>query len=192
MHPPTVAMVTGLWDHLSDHYGTRLARKDAPEMQLVASALEEMGILDAEYFLKNFTTTLGRTIYTPYEIGVGNEGALAAQLRTCVHEHQHVVQYLKGGIRFAFEYGTDSARRAHYEADAFRCSLELHYWMYGKVQNVRKVAESLRHYACSAADIDVCEKALRMTAKVVEKGGVSSDAGKVAVEWLDDYVTSSK
>jgi hypothetical protein len=181
-------MVTGLWDHMSDHYGTRLARKDAPEMQLAATALEEMGILDAEDFLRRFTTTLGRTIYTPYEIGVGDERKLASQLRTCVHEHQHVVQYYRGGVRFAFEYATDTARRAHYEADAHRCSLELHYWMYGKVQNVRRVAETLVDYGCTGADIDVCEKALLMTAKVVEQGGVSSDAGKVAVEWLNQHV----
>jgi hypothetical protein len=73
VHTPTVGMVTGLWDHMTDHYGSRVAKKDAPEMQLVGTALEKMGILDAEDFLKRYATTLGRTIYLPFEIGDGDE-----------------------------------------------------------------------------------------------------------------------
>lgn len=189
MPDATVELVTGLWEHMSDHYRTRLARKDEPEMQLVAKTLEAMGILDAEDFLSRFTTTIGRTIYTPYEIGVGSQREIESQLRTCVHEHQHVVQYIQGGAKFAFEYMVDSAKRAFYEADAFRCNLELHFWMHGSLPDTLPdaLAQNLTHYGCTADDIAVCAKHLRMAARVVEQGGVSSDAGKVALAWLERH-----
>jgi len=100
MRTPTVELVQGLWDHMEDHCGTRRARKTAVEMQLVGGFLDAIGILDAEDFLSRYTTTIGRTIYTPWEVGVGD---LASQMLICVHEHQHVHQYLKGGVTFAWE-----------------------------------------------------------------------------------------
>lgn len=181
-------MVIRLWDHMSDHYGSRVARKCAPEMQLVAGALETMGILGANEFLERYATTLGRTIYLPFEIGVGNERELDSQIRLCAHEHQHVVQYLEGGPKFAWEYISDSARRAYYEADALRATMELHYWLYGEVPNVTMLAEGLKGYGCSQQDIIVCAQANLMVSKVIEQGGVGSDAGKTAIEWLDSHV----
>jgi hypothetical protein len=181
-------MTTGLWDHMTAHYGSRVAKKDAPEMQLVAHALEEMGILDAEDFLRRYATTLGRTIYLPFEIGVGGELELGRQIRLCAHEHQHVIQYLEGGPKFAWEYLSDSARRGYYEADALRATMELHFWLHDEVQNTLQLAEGLANYGCSPQDIIVCAKANLMVSKVVEQGGVGSDAGKTAIEWLDSHV----
>ena len=182
----TSEMVKGLWVHLEETYGSRRAKKTDPEMALAARFLGDMGILDPDDFLTRYTTTIGRTIYTPYEVGIESNGhKLSSQLIVCVHEHQHVVQYIKEGPKFGFEYLASSARRAAYEANALRCNLEIYYWLYGDVPDVNTLAEGLVHYGCGDGDIRTASKHLSIVAKVVNKGGITSDAGKCAIAWLN-------
>jgi hypothetical protein len=168
-------------------YGSKLARKDAPEMLLIANMLEEMGVQGSDLFLRRYTTTLGKTIYTPFDVGVESPGYdFASQIRTCVHEHQHVKQFLDAGPKFSLDYLTDSAHRAAYEVEAMKCNMEIHFWLFGKLPGINGMAWKLTDYACTDADIGVTIKALEMIARTVEQGGVSSDAGKVAVNWLNE------
>lgn len=187
----TEDIVRRLWDHMEKSFGSHRARKEGPEMRTIANMLDEMGVLDGQDFLRRYTTTLGRTIYTPFEIGVPSPGYdLAAQARTCVHEHQHVQQFLEGGPRFSLDYLTDSAHRAAYETEAMKCNLEVHFWLTGKLLDVAAMARGLKYYACTDDDIVVVTRALSMIAKTVEKGGVSSDAGKVAIKWFNELTVS--
>ena len=57
-------------------------------------------------FLGSFTTTIGKRIYTPFDIGVPDERYdLWGQISVCVHEHQHVEQLLRDGwLKFAGRY----------------------------------------------------------------------------------------
>jgi len=62
--------VWAFWRFMQDHFRTSVINKSsALEMQLVARGLEALGVQSKERFLKNFTTTIGRRIYTPFEIG---------------------------------------------------------------------------------------------------------------------------
>lgn len=183
----TPGIVRRLWAHMELVFGSNIARKDAPEMQLIAQMLDNMGIMDTQDFLNRFTTTLGKTIYIPFNIGTESPGYnLASQMRICVHEHQHVHQFLQAGPKFSLDYLTDSAHRAAYEVDAFKCNLEINYWLTGELLDVSALARTLVHYACSESDIRVATKALSMVSRTIEQGGVTSDAGKVAVKWLNE------
>jgi hypothetical protein len=52
------------WRFMQDHFRTSVINKrSALEMQLVARGLEALGVQSKEFFLKNFTTTIGRRIY---------------------------------------------------------------------------------------------------------------------------------
>jgi hypothetical protein len=183
----TPELVIGAWEYLEDHFGSRRLRKSAPEMAMVAGVLEQMGILDAEDFLARYTTTLGRSIYTPWEVGEGNN--LLGQLMVGAHEHQHVHQFICDPIHHTWRYSSDSALRAAYEADAFRCNQEVMWWARGRVPDPESTAENLKDYACSATDIVVTAQALRSSAITAKAGGIVSDAGKVIIPWLEEHAS---
>ena len=92
-------LVRAFWEFMPHEYGTRaIAKANAVEMKLAAQALGLMGVLDAEAFLRDYTTTIGRRIYVPFEPGREDGGwSLWGQLAVCVHEHQHVAPAQRSG-----------------------------------------------------------------------------------------------
>lgn len=187
---PTSVHVTTFWDAMQARYGTRIIDKSsAAEMRLVGWFLERIGVLDAATFLERFTTTIGRRIYVPFTPGTPtSRHSLWSQMVICVHEHQHVEQQDRGGsFAFAFRYLTSRAARAAYEADAYRCNLELHHWHTGSIRSPRELAERLRSYGVRDADIDVAETTLVAAARTVKAGGLITPASKVAVAWLRQH-----
>jgi hypothetical protein len=188
-------LVRAFWDFVTREYGTRaIAKANAVEMKLAAQALGLMGVLDAEAFLRDYTTTIGRRIYVPFEPGREDGGwSLWGQLAVCVHEHQHVEQLDRDGwLKFAGKYLLSSAGRAAYEAEAYRCDMELHFWRTGEVLDPRSLAAKLKHYACASTDIEVAEKALTMSAATVRRGGVVNRASQKAVAWLNVHAPAFK
>ena len=182
--------VGAFWRFMQDHYRTTVVNKrDALEMQLVAQALDALGIQIRDRFLRNFTTTLARRIYTPFEVGSPRGGwDLWSQVVICVHEHQHVVQHDREGLSFEVSYLADRAARARWEAEAYRSNLELHFWRYGTTPAARRIAEVLSDYGCRPEDIDVAAKTLALSAVSVRKGAVINEATHVALGWLDEHV----
>ena len=182
--------VWAFWRFMQDHYRTTVVNKrDAFEMQLVAQALDALGIQGRDRFLRNFTTTLGRRIYTPFEVGSPRGGwDLWSQVVICVHEHQHVVQHDREGLSFEVSYLADRAARARWEAEAYRSNLELHFWRYGTTPSARRIAEVLGDYGCRPEDVDVAAKSLALSAVSVRKGAVINEATYVALGWLDEHV----
>jgi hypothetical protein len=192
---PTPKLVREFWDHMADLYGSRVVRKEkAIEMRAAALVLSRMGILDREAFLRKFTTVIGKTVYTPFEAGVESQSyPLWSQITVCVHEHQHIEQLLREGrVQFSVKYLASSAARAAYEAEAQRCDLETHFWRYGTIRNPRPMAEKLRHYGCSAEDVAMAEKMLRMSIDVIERGGLTNRASQKAIAWLDEHAPELK
>ena len=110
--------VWAFWRFMQDHFRTSVINKrSALEMQLVARGLEALGIQSKDRFLKNFTTTIGRRIYTPFEVGSPKGGwDLWHQIVICVHEHQHVVQHDREGLSYEVSYLADRAARARWLA----------------------------------------------------------------------------
>lgn len=183
--------VWAFWRFMQDHFRTTVVNKrDAFEMQLVAHALDTLGVQRRDRFLRNFTTTLARRIYTPFDLGVPRGGwDLWSQVVVCVHEHQHVVQHDREGLAFEVSYLADRAARARWEAEAYRSNLELHFWRYGTTPSARRIAEVLTDYGCRPEDVDVATKSLALSAVSVRKGAVLNEATHVALGWLDEHVS---
>ena len=189
MIEPSPEQVRGLWAYMRGRYGTGVITKSsAAEMRLVAWFLERIDVLDAEDFLARFTTTIGRRIYVPFTPGTPSPGhSLWSQLATCVHEHQHVEQLEREGLRFMVRYLASRSARAAYEADAYRTSLELGFWHTGVLPSPRDLAERLRSYGVREADVDVAETTLIAAARTVKAGGVITPASEVALGWLRQH-----
>jgi hypothetical protein len=187
---PTPAHVTALWDAMRARYGTRIVDKaSAAEMKLVGWFLGRIGVLDQATFLERFTTTIGRRIYVPFTPGTPTpRHSLWSQLVICVHEHQHVEQLVRdGAATFSLRYLASPAARAAYEADAYRCNLELHHWYTGQLPSPRELAERLRSYGVRDVDIDVAETTLIAAARTVKAGGIITPAAKFALAWLREH-----
>ena len=182
--------VWAFWRFMQDHFRTSVINKrSALEMQLVARGLEALGIQSKDRFLKNFTTTIGRRIYTPFEVGSPKGGwDLWHQVVICVHEHQHVVQHDREGLSYEVSYLADRAARARWEAEAYRSNLELQFWRTGTTPSAQRTASVLKDYGCRDADIEVTAKSLALSALSVKKGAVINEATHVALGWLDEHV----
>lgn len=182
--------VWAFWRFMQEHFHTSVVNKrDALEMQLVAQALDALGVQSRERFLRNFTTTIGRRVYTPFEVGVPRGGwDLWSQVIVCVHEHQHVVQHDREGLSFEVSYLADRAARARWEAEAYRSNLELQFWRTGTTPSAQRTASVLKDYGCRDGDIEVTAKSLALSAISVRKGAVINEATHVALGWLDEHV----
>jgi len=155
------------------------------EIYLIAMFLEKVIGLDVDTFMNEYSTSLGRRIYIPFEIGESTDRfPLDTQVVICTHEHQHVVQYRKDRIAFVIRYLADRAQRALYEAEAFRCNLEIENFLHGKVPRVEGYAAGLKNYGCTDDDVAVVEKALRLSKQTIEAGGITTASSKVALRWL--------
>lgn len=181
--------VRGLWKHMQEHYGTRIVTKaDAKEMQAIGTLLDTLGILDKEKFLRDYATTIGKAIYVPFELGIPQPGwDLWQQAVAAAHEHQHVVQHVRDGLAYEVGYVTDTSARARHEAEAYLANIECHRWRFGTIPTPRRFAERLAHYGCTDQDILWAAKYLTLAAETVRLGGVVTEAGAVALDWLDDH-----
>ena len=187
---PTPELVRDFWRHMTRAYGTRVIDKNSAwEMRLVGLFLSRIKVLDKDDFLRRYTTTIGKRIYTPFEIGVPDERYdLWGQISVCVHEHQHVEQLLRDGwLKFAGRYLASSAARASYEAEALRSNLELTFWRLGRIPDLGRLARKLRDYACSDGDIAMVERMLELSAETVRRGGVVNRASQKAIAWLERH-----
>ena len=184
--------VRGLWAHLQDRYRTTLHSKaDALEMQEIGYMLKGIGILDADAFLTRFSTTLGSRIYVPFELGVpGPDGthSLWSQLQIGVHEHQHYVQTVRDGLaEFALRYLASGGDRARYEAEAYRCNMELENWHRGRPPQIKAYMHSLASYGLSSSDLEVARRYLHSAQATVRVGGIGTEATRVALRWLNKH-----
>lgn len=180
----TSEQVKAFWKYMSNKYGFTVVEKaNSEEMKAVAWALDAMGIKDHEEFMKRYTTTLGRIVYINFKIGVGNVQQLWKQVKICVHETQHVVQYLRDSVVYMINYLRSKASRAHYEVDAYRTNQEMHYFFYGNVPKVYHVINKLRGYMLNSGDLHVAKKHLIVSRKVIQQGMIVSGVSKTAINW---------
>lgn len=183
--------VKDFWAYMQSRFGSVVVSKNESEVMRVAAALlDTLDIQDKETFMKNFVTTLGATVYIPFQIGM-EEGRwpLWGQVRVCVHEHQHILQGRRDGwLAFGSKYLTSSSFRAGYEAEAFGCDLEMEFWRTGQIIDIDQRASVLKSYGCSDADIDMVKQMLTIRAGVVGSGAVETRSAQIAIEWLETNV----
>lgn len=193
MKPETVKE---FWAYMQSQYHSNVvAKNDSAVMEAAAALLEALKIQDKETFLKRFTTTLGRTIYIPFEIGVENEYySLWGQVRVCVHEHQHIEQGDRDGwVIFGGRYLTSTSYRANYEAEAYGCDMEMEFWVDNMstqelVEFGNQRAEGLRNYGCKEEDIEQAKQVLSLRAALVAQGVVETRSSQRAIEWLEKEI----
>ena len=186
----TPELVRAYWAAMTARFGASVIDKSsATEMQIVATVLGQLGILDRDAFLEHFTTTIGHRIYTSFDVGTPTPTwSLWGQIMVCAHECQHIVQYDQlGALRFGWQYVTSTAARARLEAEAYRCQLELEHWRTGRILSPHQLASSLKNYAVTDADIKVAEVALAMSAESVRRGAVINPTSRFAIDWLSAH-----
>lgn len=178
----------GLWNYMQASYGTDVIDKDnSAGMVIVGDVLDRMGVLDRDAFLSRFTTTIDHAIYVPFRIGKGTPSELWSQMVTCVHEHQHVLQADTEGFEaFSAKYLLSPRERAAYEAQAYRCNLEMHWWRYGTTCNAREVADRLANYGVGPAYVKWARDYLEISNTAISNGAVANRATRRAVMWLDE------
>ncbi len=187
----SASQVAAFWQYMTKRFGASVIdKRNSFEMQLVSKLLHAIGILDEQAFLKHFTTTIGRRIYIPFEIGIPTaDWSLWGQIMVCAHECQHIAQYNElGPLKFAWQYIGKTAGRTRLEAEAYRCQLELHCWRTGQLLSARELAKTLKSYGVTEADIQVAETILKMSGESVSRGAVINPASRVAIDWLNANV----
>lgn len=179
--------------YMSAVYATEyVAKGDSVAMALAASALDSMGILNSQDFLRDYTTTIGRRLFLPFSIGEPSDRfSLWGQIKIITHEHQHVRQLDDDGpVAFAAGYIFDGNERARYEAAAYATAFELSRWAGLALDQPKALAEKLAHYGCSQAQQDYAEGILTSYRNTVESGGwlINAAAASTAIEWLQRNV----
>jgi hypothetical protein len=184
----TPEMAAGLWDHLSDEFGSEIVDKDDSKlMRVVGWALDAFGILDKESFLENYGTTLIDTIYLPFAPGeVSQKWTPVKQCSMAIHEHHHVYQCNDvGAVIFSTGYLAKKSSRAHYEAEAYRTNLEFRWWLLGEMGSPTYYAEKIRNYGCGDNEVAFIEKFLEMSVPIIEAGEFTSPVTESAIKWLE-------
>lgn len=191
----TPELTQTFWTRMQSEFGSSVEEKNqAAVMQAAAALLDLLDIQHKDRFMKDFVTTLYKTIYIPFKIGVEDgRWDLWSQVRVCVHEHQHVVQGEREGWPvFCTRYLTSSSYRAGYEAEAFGCDMEMEFWRTGSILDIAQRCSVLRDYGCTTADIEMAEQMLNIRADVIKQGVIENQASVVAVAWLETNVSGLK
>lgn len=185
---PTAADALAVWDRLQEHYGTDIRLKaDSATMKAAASALGLVGVMERKVFLERYATTLGSTIYMPYEPGDPFRNAVS-QIRLAVHEHQHVVQGRRDTL-YEARYLASKTSRATYEAEAWGAELEVAYWLLGDQLDLLAEADRLSakvvNYGCGKEQVAHVRALLGLRIELLGAHGlVESDAAKVAIRFM--------
>ena len=182
----TPAVVAGLYQHLSDTYDSQVTSKaDAEEMQAIGWALGLMGILDQDTFMQRFATTVFDNIYLPFTPGDFSKVGAQSQVILAVHEHEHVVQYRREGpLDFCGSYLAQQSARAHWEAEAYRSSVEMCWFMYGRAPDLDRIARKILNYGCGADEVAYIKTFLGMSMPPIERGMIISDVVQTATQYL--------
>jgi hypothetical protein len=185
---PTAEMVRDLWKHMNETFRAKTFEKaSAAEMRVIGWALDLMGIRDQGRFLKHSATTVGRRVYVPFELGEAVGGwTLWEQIKTCVHEHQHIAQNdREGPVRFAWRYLRDKADRAVFEAEARTAEMELDLWRNGALPPESTWVKGLEAYELGTSQVALAKSLIAARAETIKRGGVLNEASRVALAWLN-------
>lgn len=182
-------LVLSYHEYMSRKFHFEIISKQGSDlMHLVGNALEILGVMDKERFLKHYAMTIvnpftdEKFVYIPWTPGEGSQVARAMQIRVLAHEAEHTIQ--GEDLKFMPRYFYSKSRRAHYEALAMRAELELWFYLYGYTMNTESAANRLKWYNVRSGDIRVTKKELDLANKVISRGAIGTDAGKAAIKWL--------
>lgn len=171
---------------MSRRYNTSFVlKREAPEARFVASFIQLFASIEPEAFLEQWATTIGARIYLPFTPGdTEDPSKLWGQVLTITHETQHVIQHYREGLDYSMSYATQPARRALWEAEAYRTSSALWFWRHGWVLDPAEVLAPLASYGLGPHERAVAERYLRLSLVSIKRGLVLDDAARSAIAWL--------
>lgn len=180
--------VKSIWAHYQGRLGSKVfPKRSRVLMRIAARVVARRTETTEEEFLGDFVTTIGRRIYVPFELGVEKPGWLFRdQMLLAVHEHQHVVQWLKEPVRFLTKYARDTRKRALFEAEAFRSEFEACNAFGWSPPNLEQRLGTLAGYGVTAADVGAARSYLALHVSEQGHPGPRADwtkAGTLALRW---------
>lgn len=187
----TPDQVAAFYKHMQEHFRTRIVTKeDAAGMQMIDAALDALGVSDKEDFLDSYAMSVGDRICLPFTPGNDDEPlGNWEHILVGAHEHQRVVQYARDGMA---QRGPGCLRapsaRARFETEAFLASSEVQRWRWDKPLSHRFIEKKLSTYGCSFEDLQWAQKYLTLGDKSTASGYATTEAGAVAIEWLNEHM----
>lgn len=189
MEQITPELVKDFWkDALEKFDAKSVSKDDSSFMKSIATFLDAIKILDKEDFMDRFTTTIFRTIYRPFKIGDPSNYSLWAQITVLVHELVHVKQFEADEVGFTVGYITTESSRAAYEADAYSADMEMHYWMYGEIYNIKERAGNLKYYGLEQDEIDFAASVIESNSLTIQNSDAAvNEVAAWAMTWLENH-----
>lgn len=183
MHELDGAATRYFWDYMLHCYGAKnVPKSESWLMRTLAVVLSLLNIVSKTSFLQRYASTIGRKIYTPFEVGVPIKGwSLLSQVVVCIHECQHIVQQERlGRWHYTYQYLFSSTKRAELEAEAYSSKLAFYKWAFGTLPLYNYLSDALAHYNLSSIEIE------RAISHLPVDGSFVNEATKRAIEWFVD------
>ena len=184
MKPLNYESLPGLKKYLCGLYGTTIRYKPtASEMRLLARFLDALGIADAGVWLRQYSTTLGRTIYLCRRL---SDTRIRARdhAATLAHEHAHVwiMDEMGGEAKYNAAY-LDGSRRAIIEARCYLAGAEVYWNAMAAVGHQALPPLDLGDvladgYRCKAKDIKPAVRLYEQGCRLIQRGGIGTRPGQ--------------
>ena len=188
----TPEIVKNFYDYMTQQVRATVQNKNSSTfMTVVGSVLESVGSINKSVFLNEYATTIFRTIYVPFEVGVASECyPLWDQCLILVHECQHVIQCNRvGNFEYAFRYLTDTSKRTAYEVDGYSSEMEVNWWYTHEILDPSLITTYLQSYSLTDTDIDVAHEMLTSRAIAIQAGAPAiAETSRTAIPWLMAHV----
>jgi len=187
----TKEKIEQFWNFMLKEFDGEVVDKNTSNfMSTIGWALDTIGVVDQEVFIKRFVTVIPPKIYIPFELGVANDvWDLEDQITVCVHECQHLYQANKDGIiPFSVQYLTNKQSLAAYEAQAYVCNLELSWFLHKRLPDIKRLSEYLYSYNGTSKEVSFMRLYLEACADPIQQGALITQSSKVAIPWLKENV----
>ena len=174
--------------YITNSVGATVKNKtDSSFMKATSIGLGIIGTINPQVFLNEYATTIGRTIYIPFQVGVAtNDCSLWEQCLCITHECQHVIQLNRVGyLSFISQYLTNTAARTFFEVEGYSTEIELNYWQCGEIWNIAQILMYLESYSLKPEDLLVAKSILTTRVLSIQNGAPAVlDASRLAIEWF--------
>jgi len=173
---------------LTTWHAKQADKNDSVFMQVTADFLNGLGIVDHDAFLRDFTTTIFTTVYTPFKVGIPTEHYdLTNQLFIGAHELTHVTQFLHRPTVFPTLYLTNKTFRANSECQAYGVSLELYWWDNNCGFNIPERAKTLFSYGLQQEHVSYMTQYLEVLDSVFTQGGEVDEHAIWTKRWMEAH-----
>jgi hypothetical protein len=177
MKPLNYQSLPGLKKYLCSLYGTTIRYKPTnAQMRALAALLDAIGVADRDVWLRQYSTTLWRTIFLCRRLSDTTVRA-RDHAATLAHEHNHVVlRDQMGAARYNAAY-LDSAQRAIIEARCYLAGAAVYWQAQAAVGHQElppiDLGETLSEgYRCGKSDVRAALAVYEAGCRAIKRGGI--------------------